>query len=586
MAGCNKHGFTSHCDHVLRMLDRLSSEAGIVLDLGCGAAEIAEPLRAGGHEYIGCDVDKRAVDDLHARGFEAHEVDLDDRLSVPDRIAQIVGDRRVAVVALLDTLERLADSRDFVDVLREVLLSLGRPTLVVSVPNVAHFDLGAKLLLGRWDYTAAGLLDEKHVSFFTERRLTDELARAGLAEIARDDFKLVHSDQHFPVEHPAFVDGSPLSMLLRNLRTQADDTATVNQFVRAYALTDMMGPAKPDDRDPQPFLSVLVRTQGRRLGNLLEALTCLAAQRAGDFEALVLVHATTPVAVDAVRALVAGFDDSFQAKVRVMHVGAGGRARPLNIGLKRARGRYLAFLDEDDHVTGDWVENFQQGADDYPGRIVRAVCVERRTESLVGRGFVAEWQTLGALEGNYAEEFDLLDHLNENRTPIHSFAVPLSALRSMGLHFDESLPVVEDWDVLIRTASLTGVHDTRRQTAIYQRWVGGESSQVSIDRRVWSAARQVVLHRLDAQPLLLPSGSATRLADAYVNRDGTRPAGTPIESPAEIEHLKARLRHAEGELERFNNSEFWRATAPLRRAVGFARRVQATAAKAKRVLGG
>ena len=580
--------------HVVRMLDGLSPDAGIVLDLGCGWGAIAEPLRERGHEYVGCDVDKRAVDDLAARGFEAHQLDLDDRDGLPERIATIAGDRTVGAVTLLDTIEHLPDTEDFVQLLRETLLLLRRPTLVLSVPNVAHYDLGAKLLMGRWDYTPTGLLDITHVSFFTEQRLTEEFARCGLAEIARDDYRLVQSDQHFPAEHPAFVEGSPLSMLLWSLRTQADDTATVNQFIRAYALTDVLRPWGKNDGVERPFLSVLVRTQGRRMANLLEALTCLAAQGATDFEAIVLVHATTGDSVERVKALVEGFDDSFQGKCRVVHVGAGGRARPLNVGLDLARGRYLAFLDEDDHVTGDWVATFEQGAAEHPGKIVRTVCMERRAESLVGKGLVAEWQALGALEANYCEDFDLLEHLNENRTPIHSFAVPLTALRSLGLHFDESLPVVEDWDVLIRTASLTGVHDTKKRTSIYQRWVGGESSQASIDRRVWSAARQVVLHRLDNQPLLLPPGSASRLADSCYRRanEPLEPLPTP-DAPADDggryqslqeEHsaLRDRLSRAEAELERFQTSEFWRVTAPLRRVAGVARKVNGVLARARR----
>ena len=585
-----KFAWESPYGHIVRMLERLSPDAGVILDLGCGAGAIAEPLRERGHEYIGCDLDKRSVDDLRARGFEAHEIDLTERLGLSDRIVAIVDGRRVAAVTLLDTIEHLTETREFVDVLRETLLLLGRPTLAVSVPNVAHYDLGAKLLTGRWDYTPTGLLDHTHVNFFTERRLTDELGRCGFKEIARDDFPLLHSDQHFPPEHPGFVDGSPLSMLLWNLRSQADAMGTVNQFVRAYALSDLLGSAEPPPEADTPFLSVLVRTQGRRLANLVEALTCLAAQDDPNFEALVLVHATTSGAVDQVRHLVQLFDDSFVGRVHVVHVASGGRARPLNVGLERARGRYLAFLDEDDHVTADWVTTFHRGADASPGKVVRSVCMERRTESLVGKGYVTDWQALGALESTYGEDFDLLEHLNENRSPIHSFAIPLTAMRSLGLHFDESLPVVEDWDVLIRLASLTGVHDTRKRTAIYQRWVGGESSQASIDHRVWSAAREVVLHRLDAQPLLLPPGSATRIADSRFRSSPTAPVPTasppaPIGADplpadyadvvAERDRLGEELSRAREELHRFASSEFWRATAPLRRAVGQVRRMSA-----------
>lgn len=580
--------------HVVRMLERISPESGIVLDLGCGAGAIAEPLRERGHEYVGCDLDKRAVDALCARKFEGHQLDLSDSLALGDRVVSIVKGRRVAAVTLLDTIEHLPETSTFVAALRDTLVALDRPILVISVPNVAHFDVGAKLLTGRWDYTPTGLLDHTHVSFFTEKRLTDELGRCGFNEIARDDFSLTHSDQHFPADHPAFVDGAPLSILLWNLRSRADESGHVNQFVRAYAVSDLVRGAASETDPVQPFLTVLVRTQGRRVRNLVEALTCLAAQDDHDFEVLLLVHTTMGRIVDEMRTLLHEFDPSFVARVAVVHVASGGRVRPLNVGLEAARGRYLAFLDEDDHVTADWVSTFHEGADAHPGQIVRSVCVERRTESLVGKGYVTEWRTLSALRNTYGEEFDLLEHLNENRSPIHSFAMPLTAMRSLRMHFDESLPVVEDWDVLIRVASLTGVHDTKRRTSIYQRWDGGESSQVTVDQRVWSASRQVVLHRLDGLPLLLPPGSATRLADsAFGATAPPPPAGLTAEEAApppdvqevleERDRLRAELARAREELHRFAESEFWKATAPLRTAVGRARRVAGLARRVSRL---
>ena len=51
--------------------------------------------------------------------------------------------------------------------------------LIISIPNVAHWSLRIKVLLGRWEYTDRGLLDRTHLHLFTLRSAKAELAAAG-----------------------------------------------------------------------------------------------------------------------------------------------------------------------------------------------------------------------------------------------------------------------------------------------------------------------------------------------------------------------------------------------------------------------
>ncbi len=74
-------------------------------------------------------------------------------------------------------IEHLVDpARVFTD-LGRLVERLGGPTLVVSIPNVTHIDLATKLLLGRWDMTTTGLLDDTHVTFFDHARVDAFLCR-------------------------------------------------------------------------------------------------------------------------------------------------------------------------------------------------------------------------------------------------------------------------------------------------------------------------------------------------------------------------------------------------------------------------
>ena len=105
------------------------------------------------------------------------------------------------------------------------------PVLVTSIPNVAHLDLAAKLVGGRWDVTPSGLLDRTHLQMFTEQRVTTDLGRFGWQECGRDDVIMEHSDQWFPLDHPLLVEGGPVHDHLRSLRSSADPNLAVNQFV-------------------------------------------------------------------------------------------------------------------------------------------------------------------------------------------------------------------------------------------------------------------------------------------------------------------------------------------------------------------
>ena len=68
--GAHGHGFRLLADAVL------GDGGGVVLDLGCAAGPLAEQVTGLGHRYVGADIDAAAVDQLRARGFEGHVLDL------------------------------------------------------------------------------------------------------------------------------------------------------------------------------------------------------------------------------------------------------------------------------------------------------------------------------------------------------------------------------------------------------------------------------------------------------------------------------------------------------------------------------
>jgi len=552
---------------------------GLILDLGCGYGAVAEPLAERGFKYVGFDVDEPAVAQLAERGFDCKSLNIADPKAIEEDLPQYVAGRHVSAVLLLDVLEHLPSTKDVLKSLQALLNSIGQPILIVSLPNVGHLDIGAKLAFGRFDYTPTGLLDETHLSFFTAERMSRELKRFGWVQVGENDFFLSESDQHFPSDHPALTLDAPLGRLIMHLRSQSDDYSHVNQFVRAFAITHAEMGLSPSP-DPTPFLSVLVRTQGIRPDNLREALTCLAAQSSIDFDVKILVHTETERLRSGVQALVNEFHPSFVSRVDVLQITGGGqRGRPLNAGLEATNSRYVAFLDDDDLVTAEWVESFKHAADEMPGRVIRSVTVDQQVERPLSPDILAPYIIHTGLHANHAANFDLPWHLYNNQSPICSFAVPKAAIDAFNLRFDETLPVTEDWEFLLRVVTLTGVLDTGRITSVYHRWMGGEGSLGRVEGNVWDGIRTSILHRFDQAPLLLPVNSATRLSKLWAtasevpnlqqqisdlnnraqDQDRALSLAYDAESNARNEaHMFRSL------VEGFERSRVWRATLPIR----------------------
>ena len=124
---------------------------------------------------------------------------------------------------------------------------------MVSVPNVAHFDLGLRLLCGRWLPTETGMLDSTHLRFFTQETLERMFERCGWRVVARDDFELIRTDQY----DEDLNDFLPLEMVgaLRTVATSLNPDAAVQQFV--WALKPF-----PVAKPPESFLQAVAREDG------------------------------------------------------------------------------------------------------------------------------------------------------------------------------------------------------------------------------------------------------------------------------------------------------------------------------------
>jgi O-antigen biosynthesis protein len=142
-----------------------------VLEFGCGAGHMTQALCKQGCRVVGVEVDPTAgADNLEAEEVLVADLDRD------DFIEKLRG-RDFDVALFGDVLEHLRDPGKVLTRVREVLVPGG--FIVISVPNVAHFDVRMSLLKGRFDYGPYGLLDRTHLRFFTRDGIDQMLRDAG-----------------------------------------------------------------------------------------------------------------------------------------------------------------------------------------------------------------------------------------------------------------------------------------------------------------------------------------------------------------------------------------------------------------------
>ena len=156
---------------------RLLPEGGRVLDLGCASGGLLALLRPRAGHLAGLELSASAA---RAAAQVADHV-VQGALEDPD-LPFDAGSFDLVVLA--DVLEHLADP---VAALRRAA-GWARPgaAVLVSVPNVAHWQARLMLARGRWPAHDSGTFDSSHLRWFTRDSVAALLAGAGLVDAELD----------------------------------------------------------------------------------------------------------------------------------------------------------------------------------------------------------------------------------------------------------------------------------------------------------------------------------------------------------------------------------------------------------------
>ncbi|MHC1790867.1 bifunctional glycosyltransferase/class I SAM-dependent methyltransferase [Solidesulfovibrio sp.] len=170
-----------------------------VLDIGCGNSAFARLLREKQCQVSGIDQhDQSICQDID------HYMQLD--LDVKSHDFDTAG---FDYILLLDIVEHLRFPEALLDHIRETS-GVDKPTVLISVPNVAFFIIRLRLLFGSFQYGKLGILDITHTRLFTEGAIRALLEQCGFT---------IHSVAGIPAPYPKAVGYNALSRLLLQLNT-------------------------------------------------------------------------------------------------------------------------------------------------------------------------------------------------------------------------------------------------------------------------------------------------------------------------------------------------------------------------------
>lgn len=196
------------------------------------------------------------------------------------------------------------------------------------------------------------------------------------------------------------------------------------------------------------LVTIIIRTsQEKRLPLLKNALLSIVANDYRPIEIIVVAQSEQQVFIDYLQNMCNEFNDKqVQVKIVINYTSKDERAKNLNLGINAANGRYMGFLDDDDILYKDHISSLINKINTSDSvfwaysQVTMSICDldnEKVNILAVGSPF-------------RKEKFTLREILKDNFIPIHSYLIDRNKCNPDFVYFDESFPVLEDYEFLLR----------------------------------------------------------------------------------------------------------------------------------------
>lgn len=197
------------------------------------------------------------------------------------------------------------------------------------------------------------------------------------------------------------------------------------------------------------ILSTIIRFHKKeRLPLLEEALFSLAIQSWPDHEVVITLQNGTDEIKEAIAEIMSRQPWSSGHRWKIISIdvpkGVDGRSTLLNRGIEHAQGRYLAFLDDDDFVYQHGYLTLINQLKKGEAVLAAGGCRMSKTQYLSDHWYIHSKET------PFSWGRTRNDLLRDNFIPIHSYVLDRARIDPGDLYFDDELPPLEDYELLLR----------------------------------------------------------------------------------------------------------------------------------------
>lgn len=142
-----------------------------ILDVGCGVGYIGRAIKENQDCNIdGIDIDKPAIEIAKKYYNKTYLMKIGDKAD-KTFLNFLKNSKKYDCIICGDIIEHLPDPGYIISILVKKLSPGGK--ILVSIPNIAHIDVIANLIDGRFNYGETGILDNTHLRFWTESSFYD-----------------------------------------------------------------------------------------------------------------------------------------------------------------------------------------------------------------------------------------------------------------------------------------------------------------------------------------------------------------------------------------------------------------------------